>query len=171
MRLSDYTHHVRDQLVASAALGDERTQQIAGVLAGSIDASVRLAILDAVSAATVEVTTALADSAGNQASPAVTVHIDGDELRVVVAHPPVETNDPPRPDDGEANARISLRLSETLKADIEQAAARSDLSVNTWLVRAAANALRGGSGWTPGNDWSGGHPGRGSSRITGWVTG
>jgi hypothetical protein len=171
MQLGDYTHKVRDQLVASATLGDERTQQIAGALAGSIEASVRLAILDAVSAASVEITAALADSAGNQASPAVTVHIDGDELRVVVAHPPAETAEAPRPDDGEANARISLRLSETLKADIEQAAARSDLSVNTWLVRAAANALRGGGGWSAGSDWSAGHPGRGSSRITGWVTG
>ena len=48
--------------------------------------------------------------------------------------------EPPR-DDGDASARISLRLSEALKADIEAAAARDGVSVNTWLVRAAGAAL------------------------------
>lgn len=38
-------------------------------------------------------------------------------------------------------ARINLRLAEHLKNRIEQAADRSGLSVNGWLVRAAAAAL------------------------------
>ena len=42
-------------------------------------------------------------------------------------------------------ARINLRLPDQLKVRIEQAAGRDSLSVNAWLVRAAAAALeRGG---------------------------
>jgi hypothetical protein len=47
---------------------------------------------------------------------------------------------PPEADEG-ATARINLRLPEQLKAGIEQAASRERLSVNAWLVRAAAAAL------------------------------
>ena len=40
-------------------------------------------------------------------------------------------------------ARINFRLAQHLKDRIEQAADRSGLSVNGWLVRAAAAALDG----------------------------
>ena len=40
-----------------------------------------------------------------------------------------------------ATARINLRLPEQLKARVEEAAGRERLSVNAWLVRAAAAAL------------------------------
>jgi hypothetical protein len=179
MNLNDYSDKVRDQLHAAAALGDERTQQIAGSLGAAVDSSVRLAILDAVSTAAGEITAALFDASAGQQSPAVTVQLDGDELRVLVTHAPTETLDPPRPDEGEATARISLRLSDALKSDIERAAATADVSVNSWLVRAAGNSLRGGpaagfagsnpGGWL-GGDWTG-HGNRGANRITGWVTG
>ncbi len=38
-------------------------------------------------------------------------------------------------------SRINLRLTDHLKARVEQAAGREGLSVNAWLVRAAAAAL------------------------------
>ena len=38
-------------------------------------------------------------------------------------------------------SRINLRMPEHLKARIEQAAVSEGLSVNAWLVRAAATAL------------------------------
>ena len=41
-------------------------------------------------------------------------------------------------------SRINLRLSESLKGRIEEAAGQAGLSVNAWLVRAAAAALEGG---------------------------
>jgi hypothetical protein len=55
---------------------------------------------------------------------------------------PVPAAGPPLPDgeDG-ATARINLRLPEQLKTAVEQAAARERLSVNAWLVRAAAAAV------------------------------
>jgi HicB family len=39
-------------------------------------------------------------------------------------------------------SRINLRLPDHLKARIEQAAGSEGLSVNAWLVRAAASALQ-----------------------------
>jgi hypothetical protein len=169
MHLDPYVQQVHDQLRAAAALGDERTTQIAGALAGSADSAVRLAILAAVSDAVAEITAALLDVQGG---PAVTAALDGDEIRVVVSSTTANAGQPP-PDDGEATARISLRLSDNLKADVEQAAGRDGVSVNTWLVRAAGAALNRPNG-SPGG-WPGGWPGSahggGSHRFTGWVTG
>ena len=174
MELDAFTQHVHDQLTAAAALGDERTREIATALAATARSSVRLAILDALSAAAAEITDALYAGGDGGASPAVTVHLDApDTVRFSVSGPPSEPAEPMTPnrvEDGDATARISLRLSDSLKSDIEKAAAAADVSVNSWLVRAAASALRTGSG--DGN-WSGaGHQyGRGAQRITGWVTG
>jgi hypothetical protein len=46
----------------------------------------------------------------------------------------------PEGDEG-SMSRINLRMPDHLKARIEQAAASEGLSVNAWLVRAAATAL------------------------------
>ncbi|MDQ1749349.1 MAG: hypothetical protein QOE71_405 [Pseudonocardiales bacterium] len=180
MEINDYADTVRDQLVAAASLGDERTQQIAATLAGTVESAVRLAVVEAISAAAREINSALFEASGGQPFPAVTVHLDREEIHVAVSHRPTEAEEAPRSDEGEATARISLRLSESLKSDIEQAASSADVSVNTWLVRAAAAGVsqgaRHGQGWPPGSaswpagPWNAG-PTRGSSRITGWVTG
>ena len=44
-------------------------------------------------------------------------------------------------------ARINLRLSEQLKARIEEAAASEKISANAWLARAAAAALDNASAY------------------------
>lgn len=169
MQLDEYLQQVQDQLRAAATLGDDRTQQIAASLASAVDSSVRLAILAAVSAAAAEISSLLGEGGG----PAVTASLDGDDIRFDVAGASAEPAAEPAADDGEATARISLRLSEKLKADIEDAASRDGISVNAWLVRAATSALSrptGPFGGWPG-PWSGGQHGRGTRRVTGWVTG
>jgi uncharacterized protein (DUF1778 family) len=74
-------------------------------------------------------------------------------------------NGPPA-EDGDSNARISLRLPESLKSQIEQAAGRDGVSVNTWLVRAASSAVadtsRRGGGFTVNTS---------SHRISGYING
>jgi hypothetical protein len=177
MHVDEYVRQVHDQMRAAAALGDERTQQIASSLADTADASVRLALIATASAVANEITSALFDAQGG---PTVTVAVDGDEIHVDIAPTPAETEPEPPADEGDATARVSLRLSERLKADIEQAAGREGVSVNTWLVRSAAAALSrpsgppgwgGPGGWGPGG-WKGGPHGRGGThRVTGWVTG
>jgi predicted HicB family RNase H-like nuclease len=43
--------------------------------------------------------------------------------------------------DEDLSSRITLRLPESVKARIETAAARQNVSLNTWLVRAAARGV------------------------------
>lgn len=192
MNVNEYTARVREQLLAAAALGDERTQQVAQALSTTAESAVRLAILDAVAATAGEVTAALFEASGGDASPGVSAGLVGDEIRISVSHPPLsaepsEAPDPGRTDEGEATARISLRLSEALKAQIEAAAVQAEVSVNAWLVRMASAAVSSagnrsgwpgaaGGGW-PGANWGGanwgspGSAGNAGGRITGWVTG
>jgi hypothetical protein len=59
--------------------------------------------------------------------------------------------------------RINLRLPDQLKARIEQAAEREGLSINAWLVRAAASAAQ------PGGGPRGPQP-RGGQQLRGWVS-
>jgi hypothetical protein len=61
--------------------------------------------------------------------------------------------------------RINLRLPDQLKVQIEQAATGEGLSVNSWLVRAAAAAL-GRSGTGRRRDR---RAPRGSQHYTGWA--
>ncbi len=183
------------QLSAAAALGDERTREIADALAAAAAPALRLAVLNALSEAADEITAVLLDLPG---SPTVTVRLDGDEAVVEVRLADTGTEAAPGRgrDDGEPNARISLRLTEALKADVDTAAARDGVSVNTWLVRAATAALEpnpfdalaafgknfaGGLGGGPGGGLGGGpgarsgagrqRHGGGHQRITGWING
>jgi hypothetical protein len=167
MQLNDYVEQVGEQLRAAAALGDDRTQQIADALAGTASSAVRLAILSAASAVCAEISAALFDVEG-AAGTGVSVHLDGDELRIAVT-PPAGASSVPASDDSDSTARISLRLSEALKAFVEEAAGREGLSINAWLVRSIAATARGGGRQTktawPSSGGKGGH------HITGWVTG
>jgi hypothetical protein len=180
MQFDQYIAQVQEQLRAAAALGDDRAREIAAALATAAAPAVRLAVLNALTAATDEITGALLDFPG---SPTVTVRLDGDRLAVDVhvAQPAPDADDARR-DDGDTSARISLRLSESLKSDIDAAAEEEGVSVNTWLVRAAAAALRPnpfaafGPGFAAGFG-PGGARGRGRSRhgdqhhVSGWING
>ena len=140
MELQPYVAQVQAHLTAAAALGDDRTRQTAdgagrrgraGHAAGGARAPCRP-----------PPTRSPPPCSTPPGSPAVSVRLDGDDLRVEVrsAEPAPE---PPAaaPDDADASARISLRLAEALKTDIERRRAYRLVSVNTWLVRAAARAL------------------------------
>jgi hypothetical protein len=167
MQLDSYVHEVQAQLVAAGALGDDRVREVAATLAGAASPAIRLALLKALAAAADEVTAALLDSPG---APAVTVRLDADEIRVVVSSSgvvPVAV----RPDDTDASARISLRLSESLKAEIDAAATQTGVSVNTWLVRAAVASLG-----APSSDLQLDATGRNrraanAHHVTGWING
>ena len=175
MELHSHVAQVQEQLETAASLGDERTQQTAAALASAAGPALRLAILTAVSAAADEITSALLDSPG---APSISVQLDGDDLRIDVRVTADQSPSAPA-DDGDTSARISMRLSETLKTDIEAAARRDAISVNSWLVRAATTSLNPQWGPWGGNARRGGHPGhpghagRGgnSQHVTGWING
>jgi HicB family len=169
MQLDDYVNQVNAQLRAAATLADERTQEIAAGLSGAAAPAVRLSIMSALSAAADEITAALLDSPG---APGVAVRLDGEEIRVDVTGGESDPGPASRPDENDTTARISLRLPESLKTDIDAAATSEGISVNTWLVRAASTALSPGWGRWPGPGSPGGsRHGGNSHRVTGWISG
>ena len=108
-------------------------------IAAAIEPAVRLALLDALSAGADEITREIAPGSVEvrlRAGEPEFVVATAAELSSLPAAPPIvrEPDDP-------ATARINLRLPESLKAAVEQAANAERLSVNTWLVRAAEAAV------------------------------
>jgi hypothetical protein len=164
MDLTTYVEHLRRELAVAADAGGEDARALAERLTAPLESAVRLMLLDALSAAADEITRELAPGS-------VELRLRAGEPEFVVtpaaADEPREASPPLAPPDGDegATARINLRLPEQLKAGLEQAASRERLSVNAWLVRAAAAALA--------HDDPGRRPPRRGGRIgdayTGWV--
>jgi predicted HicB family RNase H-like nuclease len=172
MQLDAQLAQVHEQLRAAAALGDDRTREIASALSTAAAPAVRLAVLDALTEAADEITAALLDFPG---APVVSVRLDGDEVAIDVHAAAPDPAADARRDDADTNARISLRLSDALKADIDAAAERDGVSVNTWLVRAANAALQPAA-FGPWFTSPPGPGGRGRQRgnqhrVTGWING
>jgi predicted HicB family RNase H-like nuclease len=141
MDLSPYLENLRRDLAAAAAPGGPEVTRAADLLAGSLEASVRLCLLEALSDATAEITAQL-DSAS------VEVRLRGREADLVVAEAPqmaAPAAPPPAAaaDSGDL-ARVTLRLPEPLKEQVERAASADGVSVNAWLVRAITAALHAG---------------------------
>jgi hypothetical protein len=140
MDLSPYVDAVRADLDAAAAVGTEEAQAAARLLSGALDASLRLALLDALSALAAEVT------AGSDVEVELRMH--GRDPQVVVAAAPAVDDDVAEPaadlvDDGDdrGTARLTVRMPEALKERAEEQAGREGLSVNAWMVRAVQTAV------------------------------
>jgi hypothetical protein len=169
MDLRPYVEELRQELSAAAETGGEAARTLAERLSAALEPAVRLTLLDALSAAADEITRDLAPGS-------VEVRLRGREPAFVVIAPPAEPVDepdaapdglvPPGAIDGDdgVTARINFRLGESLKGRIEEAAGAAGLSVNAWLVRAAAAALR-----PEPTARAPRAPARGGQRFTGWV--
>jgi hypothetical protein len=148
MELTQYVESLRRELTTAAEVGGEDARALAGRLLPSLDAAVRLTLLEALSAAAEEISAELAPGA-------VDVRLRGGTAGFVVTPPPapagpagddaetgpVEVRLPVAEGDDAAMVRINLRLPANLKALIEDAAAGGGISVNAWIVRAAAAGL------------------------------
>ena len=147
MELTQYVENLRRELTTAAEVGGEDARALAGRLLPPLDAAVRLTLLEALSAAAEEISAELAPGS-------VDVRLRGGTAGFVVTPPPapaapaddavagpVEVRLPVAEGDDAAMVRINLRLPGNLKALIEDAAAAGGLSVNAWIVRAAAAGL------------------------------
>jgi len=171
MDLTRYVDELRQQLSTAAAAGGDEARDLADRLTAPLDAAVRLVLLEALSTAASEITAELAPGS-------VDVRLQGRDPEFVVVPAPVVVEDatpqapePVRPaaldPDDVSTTRTTLRLPDQLKAQVEAAAAREGVSVNTWLVRAVAAAVQ-----QPVTPASRPAPPRSSStagRLTGWV--
>jgi hypothetical protein len=96
----------------------------------------------------------------------VEVRLRGRDADLVVTTPtapePASAEPVPPLAEGGEPARITLRLPEPLKEQVERSASRDGTSVNAWLVRAIATALAGGPASTGTTRTHG-------RRVTGWA--
>jgi hypothetical protein len=143
MDLSEYAESLRRELTSITKFAGEDIARAAEMISETLDSSVRLALLDVLSAAADEITASL-DGA------TIDVRLTGAQPEFVVTVPH-ESGDPgyePAGDTGDeaGSARVTLRLSESLKARVETAAVNAGLSVNAWLVRAISRSLEAPSG-------------------------
>jgi hypothetical protein len=169
MDLTPYVDTVRRELAIAAEAGGDDARALAERLTAPLDSALRLTLLEALSAAADEITRELAPGS-------VDVRLRGRDPGFVVTPPrfsdggsgvpesATAPSGPPVPDEG-GTSRINLRLPDHLKMKAEEAAGRDGLSVNAWLVRAVAAALR-----PDGHDPRSGQRGPMSGqRYTGWV--
>ncbi|WP_025274066.1 toxin-antitoxin system HicB family antitoxin [Haloglycomyces albus] len=160
MDLTPYIDSLRRSLTAAAAPAGDDAAQTAELLAEALDSGARLALMEALSEAAAEITDDL-DKAGSDAS--VDLKIRGKDVSFTINNVETDVAEvPPTPPSDDDVSRITLRLPESLKEDVEAAAANSGISVNAWLVRAVNGAVHSrGSG-----------PQRGakhSQRVTGYA--
>lgn len=151
MDLTSYVSNLGREFASLAEAGGEEARALVERLTGSLEAAIRMTLLDALSAAADEITRDLAPGS-------VELRLRGRDPSFVVTPPPTEplglaaedtaatVDGAPEGDlliaeDGPA-ARINVRMPEQLKAAIEEAAAKEGRSVNAWLVRAAAVTLQ-----------------------------
>jgi hypothetical protein len=146
MQLQRFVDALKADLSAVAELGDEQTAEAASRLVISLQASIGLRLLDALSEAALELTDKLP-------SGHVEVRLAGQDPELVYVGEEPEA--PVTPADEGHTARISLRLPEALKAAIETAAAREGISVNSWIVRAMSRSTTAAPAGQSGNRLTG----------------
>jgi predicted component of type VI protein secretion system len=141
MELSPYVDGLRRDLGALTRFAPDEVARLAEQLAEALDSSVRLTLLQVLSAAASEITDRLDATvidvrlSGGEPEFVVTVVAEPDEA-AAGADPPAEQGA-----DEAGTARVTLRLSETLKTRVEAQASAGGVSVNTWLIHAAVRAL------------------------------
>jgi hypothetical protein len=156
MDLRPYVEEIHRQLLVAADASGDEARALAERLSAPLDAAVRLTLQDVLAVAAEEITVELAPGS-------VELRIRGRDPEFVVVPPPVDQSPtdtdeddpvwpatpsgvagpgPASPEGDDATmARFNLRIPDHLKVRAEQAAASEGLSLNAWLVRAAAAAL------------------------------
>jgi hypothetical protein len=158
MDLQPYVDAVRHELNLAAAAGGAEARALADRLSAPLESAIRLALLEALSAAAEEITSEFAPRS-------VEVRLRGRDPEFVVSAP-LDQPSAHQPfdlafgDDEGGTWRITLRLPESLRAAVEAATRHDGSSLNAWLVRAVAAAVQSKAGRaTPGS----------ARQVTGWV--
>jgi hypothetical protein len=164
MELAPYVETLHRELSAAAEVAGDDVRRAADRLLTSLDAAVRLVLIDALGAAAEQITAELAPGS-------VELRLRGRDPEFVVippapSEPPAPPPPPPMFDADDTTARISLRLPDALKARIEEAAGSIGASVNSWLVNELQDAVVKIDQAASTSERTHGRPGK---RMTGWV--
>ncbi|HEX3333323.1 MAG TPA: toxin-antitoxin system HicB family antitoxin [Acidimicrobiales bacterium] len=153
MKMSLVVDGVRSDVVSVGELGDDTVAEVAERIADLLGRALPARIFDLLSDVAAEVSAELPEGH-------VEIRVAGDDVGLSY----VEETRAAASGDGDAgaelSARITLRLSEGLKARVEEGAAREGVSVNTFILRTLE---RGSSTNRP-------RTGRGMNRLHGYGT-
>jgi len=134
MDIERHVQAIQSDLAVAAALGDEASAAAGERLAAAVASSLQLRLLDVLTEATLALNAQL--SSGH-----VEVRLAGrDPELILVEDRGSEAESAPTPGD-DLSARITLRLPESLKVQIEVVASSEGVSTNAWIVRALSRAL------------------------------
>jgi len=169
MQLNQYVASLKHQLETAAEAGGPEARALSERLTAALESAARLVLLEALSDAANEITLELAPGS-------VEVRLRGRDPEFVVSSPPSDNDFEAMIEqsirgtiasedfDGASTSRTTLRLPDQLKQQVEAAASHDGLSVNSWLVRAVADAL---SGRSSSKRATRGEPGE--QNFTGWA--
>jgi hypothetical protein len=133
MQMAHHLHAIQEDLAAAAALAaDEPTAEAARRLSQALGSSLHLRLLDIVTEAAADLSAAIPGR--------IEVRLAGRDPELVYVDDAEETT-AAAPTDDAFTARITLRLPESLKVQIDVAASREGVSTNSWIVRALARGL------------------------------
>jgi predicted HicB family RNase H-like nuclease len=145
MQTAQFIESLQADLRELAQLGGEELVQAVHRLEGAIKQAATLRLIEALTQIALEVSSQLPNGH-------LDVRVAGQDPELVYVEEQREDTQAQSAEDG-LNARITLRLPESLKTAVEREADQEGSSVNTWLVRAIQRAV------------SSGGPGRGSVRT------
>jgi HicB family len=132
METAKFVEKLERDLASVAALGGDAVTDAAERLIQALRSSAGLRLMEVLSEAALEISAQLPDGH-------VEVRLVGPDPQLVYV--PAEPAEAPTvgPEDA-LTARITLRLPESLKRDLEVAAGQVGVSLNAWLVRALSSS-------------------------------
>ncbi|MGP0032871.1 MAG: toxin-antitoxin system HicB family antitoxin [Acidimicrobiales bacterium] len=125
MKMSLVAEGFRADVLAVGELGDETVADVADRIAAIVARSAAGRIMDVLSEVTAEISAGLPGGR-------VEIHLVGDDVEFAY----VDDRPPATETDGDLSSRITLRLPERLKLEVEASASSESLSVNSWILRA-----------------------------------
>jgi len=134
MDLARHVLAIQADLAAAAALGGDEAAEAGRRLSAALESSLQLRLLDVLTEASLALNAQL--TSGH-----VEVRLAGRDPELVLVEEQGASDETPAFPGDDTSARITLRLPEGLKVQVEAAAAREGVSTNAWIVRALARAL------------------------------
>ncbi|MGH3080166.1 MAG: toxin-antitoxin system HicB family antitoxin [Gaiellaceae bacterium] len=128
MQTAKFVEKLERDLASVAALGGDAVAEAAERLAQALRGSAGMRLVETLGEAALEISAQLPEGH-------VEVRLAGPDPELVYVGAE-RAEQPVVPAEDGLTARITLRLPETLKRELEAAAAREGVSLNTWLVRA-----------------------------------
>jgi HicB family len=128
METAKFVEKLEQDLASVAALGGDAVADAAERLTQALRGSAGLRLMETLGDAAMEISAQLPEGH-------VEVRLVGPDPQLVYI-PAAPAEPAPAPEEDGLAARITLRLYESLKRELEAAAAREGMSLNAWLVRA-----------------------------------